>query len=119
VEYPLLKYNDGVSFSAGIGADIRIRILNDLRSEATSSAEPLITLTTRITTNRIGAEFPLWTRFYSNGISFAFLPQFHNNFSERVGIFLRYELTYLTVYGGVTSEWRQDSFLGVKYVFGK
>lgn len=119
MEYPLLKYNDGVSFSAGIGADIRIRILNDLRSEATSSAEPLITLTTRITTNRIGAEFPLWTRFYSNGISFAFLPQFHNNFSERVGIFLRYELTYLTVYGGVTSEWRQDSFLGVKYVFGK
>lgn len=118
-EYPLLKNEDRFSVTAGLGADIRLRFLNDSRSEAVSSAEPLIAVTSRFTINRFGMEVPLWTRFYSNGISFALQPQFRFDVSERFAVFARYELTYLTVYGGVTSEWRQDSFIGASMKFGK
>jgi hypothetical protein len=118
MEYPLLKNNERFSLTAGLGADIRLRFLNDSRSEAVSSSEPLVTLTSRFTMNKFGMELPLWTRFYSNGISFALQPQFGYDVSERFALFARYELTYLTVYGGVTSEWRQDSFIGARYKFG-
>ncbi|MFM2018551.1 MAG: hypothetical protein RL007_2207 [Bacteroidota bacterium] len=118
-EYPLLKNEDRVSLTAGLGADIRLRFLNDSRSEAVSSAEPLVAITSRIMINKFGIELPLWTRFYSNGISFAVQPQFQFDLSERLAVFARYELTYLTVYGGITSEWRQDSFIGASMKFGK
>ncbi len=118
-EYPLLKNEDRFSLTAGLGADIRLRFLNDTRSESVSSAEPFVAVTSRFTINKFGMEVPLWTRFYSNGISLALQPQFHFDVSERLAVFARYELTYLTVYGGVTSEWRQDSFIGASMKFGK
>jgi hypothetical protein len=118
-EYPVLKNNERFSLTAGLGADIRLRFLNDSRSEAVSSAEPLVAVTSRFTKSKFGIELPLWTRFYSNGISFAVQPQLRFDVSERFALFARYELTYLTVYGGVTSEWRQDSFIGASMKFGK
>ena len=44
VEYYFTKTIKRIYFSAGVGLDTRIRLVNDERSDATSSAEPLISL---------------------------------------------------------------------------
>lgn len=102
-----------VYFSAGIGTDIRLRILNDSRSEAVSSAEPLISVAANGTIGNFHYRIPFWTRFYSNGISFALLPQPSWQFNKHWSAFVRYEITYLTTYSGSTHEWRRDRFIGV------
>lgn len=104
-----------IYFSAGLGADIRLRILNDERSEAVSSAEPLVSFAANGTIGKFNYKLPIWTRFYSNGISATALPQISWQFNSRWAMLLRYEITLLQVYGGVTHEWRQDDFIGVKY----
>lgn len=104
-----------VYFTAGIGADIRLRILNDSRSEAMSSAEPLISVAANGALGKFNYRIPFWTRFYSNGISFALLPQPAWQFNEHWSVFLRYEITYLATYSGSTHEWRRDGFVGVSY----
>lgn len=99
--------------SAGLGADIRLRILADERSSAENSAEPLLIVQANGTIGKFSYTVPAWTRFYSNGISIAVLPQFNWKFSKKCSAFLRYELAFLSVYGGSTKEWRQEDFIGL------
>jgi hypothetical protein len=104
-------------FSAGIGLDARIRLVNDERSEATSSAEPLLSLTLHGNHKKLSFGAPLWTRFYSNGISFSLLPEASCQVGKRFSLFLRCELTYLSIYKVSTHEWRQDCFIGTHILF--
>lgn len=116
-EYYFTKTIKPIYFSAGVGIDSRIRLVNDERSEATSSAEPLISLTIHGNYKELSFNTPLWTRFYSNGISFTLLPEASYQIGKRFSIFLRYELSYLSVYKVSTHEWRQDSFIGTHILF--
>ena len=111
-EYYFTKTIKPIYFSAGVGIDTRIRLVNDERSEATSSAEPLISLAIHGNYKKLSFNIPLWTRFYSNGISFSLLPEASYQIGKRFSIFLRYELNYLSVYKVSTHEWRQDCFIG-------
>jgi len=119
---PLAEYYFGKAikpfyFSAGVGLDTRIRLVNDERSEARSSAEPLISLAIHGNYKKLSFDAPLWTRFYSNGISFSLLPEASYQIGKRFSIFLRYELSYLSVYKVSTHEWRQDYFIGTHILF--
>lgn len=100
-------------FAAGAGADIRLRLLNDERSEATSSAEPLVFAAGTFTSNRFYAKLPFWTRFYSNGISFTLLPEAGWHCGKHLQLFLRHEQSLLSIYGLQTHEWRGDWFIGL------
>lgn len=116
-EYYFTKTIKPIYFSAGIGLDTRIRIINDDRSEATSSAEPIISMTLHGNFKKLSFNAPLWTRFYSNGISFTLLPEASFQIGKRFSIFVRYELSYLTIYKASTHEWRQDNFIGTRIYF--
>jgi len=117
VEYYFTKKIKPLYFSAGIGLDTRIRIINDDRSEATSSAEPIISMTLHGNFLKLSFNAPFWTRFYSNGISFTLLPEASFQIGKRFSIFVRYELSYLTIYKASTHEWRQDNFIGTRIYF--
>jgi hypothetical protein len=116
-EYYFTKTIKPIYFSAGVGIDTRIRLVNDERSEATSSAEPLISFSIHGNYKKFSFNTPLWTRFYSNGISFSLLPEASYQIGKCFSIFLRYELSYLSVYKVSTHEWRQDSFIGTHILF--
>lgn len=116
-EYYFIKTIKPIYFSAGVGLDTRIRLVNDERSEATSSAEPLISLTIYGIYKKLSLKIPYWTRFYSNGISFSLLPETSYQIGKRFSLFLRYELSYLSVYKVSTHEWRQDCFFGTHIFF--
>lgn len=111
-EYYFSKTIKPIYFSAGVGLDTRIRLVNDERSEATSSVEPLISMTIHGNYKKISFNSPLWTRLYSNGISIELLPEVNYQIGKRFSIFLRYELSYFAIYKVTTHEWRQDSFIG-------
>jgi len=49
--------------------------LNDIRSTATTSVEPLVALSANGNFEKWNFRAPLWTRFYSNGIAFTILPE--------------------------------------------
>ncbi|MCA6364001.1 MAG: hypothetical protein IM638_13255 [Bacteroidetes bacterium] len=100
-------------FAAGAGADIRLRLVNDERSEATSSAEPLVFASGTFASNRFYARLPLWTRFYSNGISFTLLPEAGWKCGKHLLLFLRHEQSLLRIYQSQAREWRGDWFLGL------
>jgi len=116
-EYYFTKTINPVFFSAGIGLDARIRLAKDERSQAKSSVEPLLSLALHSSYKRIGFDIPLWTRLYSNGISFALLPEVSGRISKRFSLFLRYELSYLTIYKTPNHEWTQDCFIGTHFLF--
>ena len=116
-EYYFTKTIKPIYFSAGLGLDARIRLVNDERSEARSSAEPLVSLAIHGNYKNLSFNAPLWTRFYSNGISFSVLPEASYQIGNRFSIFLRYELNYLSVYKVSTHEWRQDCFIGTHILF--
>jgi hypothetical protein len=116
-EYYFTKTIKSVYFSAGIGLDARIRLVHDVRSEAVSSAEPLVSMALHCNYKRFFIDLPLWTRFYSNGISFALLPEISYQLGKRFSIFGRYELSYLSIYKASTHEWRQDCFIGTGILF--
>lgn len=116
-EYYFTRTIKPVYFSAGIGIDARIRLAKDERSEAKSSAEPLLSLSLHGHYKRIRCSIPLWTKLYSNGISFALLPEVSGRISKRFSLFFRYELSYLTVYKAPTHEWMQDCFIGTHFLF--
>jgi hypothetical protein len=111
-EYYFTKTLKPVYFSAGVGLDTRIRLVHDERSEAASSAEPLISLAVHGSLKRLSFHSPLWTRFYSNGISFSLLPEISCQITKHFSIFLRDELSYLAIYKVSAHEWRQDCFIG-------
>lgn len=111
-EYYFTKTIKPIYFSAGVGIDTRIRLVNDERSVAISSAEPLISLTIHGNYKKISFNIPYWTRFYSNGVSFTILPEASYQIGKHFSLFLRYELSYLSIYKVSNHEWRQDCFIG-------
>ncbi len=112
VEYVFAKQNKPIYFSAGVGLDARLRLVHDERSDARSSVEPLLSLAGNGSYKNLSYHLPLWTRFYVNGISFAILPEAAYKIKNRCEIFLRYELTYMSVYKSSAHEWRRDCFIG-------
>ncbi len=111
-EYYFIKTDRALWFSTGIGADTRIRLSKDSRSKAITSIEPLISITAGGKHKNILFKVPLWTKFYSNGISYSILPEVSVILRENISIFARYELSYLNVYN-ITHEWQQDNFIGM------
>lgn len=103
--------------SAGAGMDARIRLSNDERSDAVSSAEPLLYVTAHSVWKKLYTNVPLWTRFYSNGIAFTLQPEVAWYFNKHIAAFARYEISYLRVYKNVTTEWRRDCFVGASFAF--
>jgi hypothetical protein len=112
-EYYFTKTLRPVYFSAGIGLDARLRLTHDERSDVTSSIEPFVSLAIHGNYKFLSIHAPLWTRFYSNGISLQLLPEADFKVSKRFSLFFRYEISYLTLYKTPTHEWRQDCFLGL------
>lgn len=102
--------------SAGLGVDARIRLVRDIRSDAVSSVEPLLSVTLRCYSHKISFQTPLWTRFYANGISFTVLPEVSYRIVEGCSLFLRYELGYLMLYQSIAREWRSDVFIGIHFL---
>ncbi len=114
VEYYFSKTEKPIYFSAGVGLDARIRLINDSRSTATSSLEPLVSLALHGNYKKVSYSLPLWTRWYINGISYTILPQINWRLNEKNALFVRYELNYLRISKNVSNEWSQDVFFGFK-----
>jgi hypothetical protein len=117
IEYYFTKTLKPVYFSVGVGLDARIRLSNDERSEAKTSAEPIIIAGIHGRYKNFTYSMPWWNRFYSNGISFSFLPQVAYQVSPRLSLFFRYELNLLTIYKPGSFEVQQDCFLGTHIYF--
>ena len=105
-----------LSCSAGLGVDARIRLVRDIRSDAVSSVEPLLSVTLRGDSHKISFQTPLWTRLYDNGISFTVLPEVSYRIVEGCSLFLRYELGYLLPYQSTARDWRSDVFIGIHFL---
>jgi hypothetical protein len=103
-------------FPAGAGLDARLRFIHDERSEAASSAEPIITAALYANYKRLSLSLPLWTRFYSNGIYFTMLPELSCRIGRRFSVFFRYELSYLTLYKVSSHQFHQDRFIGNSFL---
>ena len=114
-EYVFKKESSAYYFTAGLGLDARLRFVNDSRSTATTSIEPLIVLSANGNFEKWNFRAPLWTRFYSNGIAFTILPEASYKFTEKIGVFARYEWSLLSLYGGKSYEWRRDLFVGLSF----
>ena len=114
VEYYFSKTEKPLYFSAGIGLDTRIRLVNDSRSTATSSVEPLLSLALHGNYKKVSYSLPFWTRWYSNGMAYNILPQINWNLSEKNALFVRYEMNFLRISKNVSNEWNQDVFVGLK-----
>ena len=114
VEFYFSKTEKPICFSAGIGLDARIRLINDSRSTATSSVEPLLSLALNGNYKKVSYSLPLWTRWYSNGMAYTILPQINWNLSEKNALFIRYEMNFLRISKNVSNEWNQDVFVGLK-----
>ncbi len=113
MEYYFTKTEQLLYFSAGIGLDARIRLVHDSRSSASSSVEPLLSLALHGNYKKVSYSVPLWTRWYTNGMSYAILPQINWELNNNA-LFIRYELNYLRISKNVSSEWSQDLFLGLR-----
>ena len=114
VEYYFSKTEKPLYFSAGIGLDTRIRLVNDSRSTSTSSVEPLLSLALHGSYKKVSYSLPFWTRWYSNGMAYNILPQINWNLSEKNALFVRYEMNFLRISKNVSNEWNQDVFVGLK-----
>lgn len=117
VEYYFTDVNKVIYFTAGIGIDGRIRLLHDERSDAKSSAEPLVSITTHVNFKKLKIDFPIWSRFYSNGIAVTILPELSYQIGKKFAIYTRFEWSQLSIYGAKTHEGRIDSFIGVTKSF--
>ncbi len=116
-EYLFKKESSPYYFTAGLGFDSRLRFVNDIRSTATTSVEPLVALSANGNFEKWNFRTPLWTRLYSNGIAFTILPEASYRFNENIGLFGRYEWSLLSFYGIKSHEWRRDLFVGVSFNF--
>jgi hypothetical protein len=118
---PLLEYffehdKDRYYYSAGAGLDTRLRFIHDERSAAQSSAEPFISLAAHFKMKRFVQHYPLWTRFYSDGISFTWQPELNFELGKKVFLMGRYELGFIKLYSHPSHEWRHDFFIGLQYI---
>jgi hypothetical protein len=116
-EYLFKKESSTYYFTAGLGFDSRLRFVNDIRSTATTSVEPLVALSANGNFEKWNFRTPLWTRLYSNGIEFTILPEASYRINENIGLFGRYEWSLLSFYGIKSHEWRRDLFVGVSFNF--
>jgi hypothetical protein len=116
-EYLFKKESSTYYFTAGLGFDSRLRFVNDIRSTATTSVEPLVALSANGNFEKWNFRTPLWTRLYSNGIAFTILPEASYRINENIGLFGRYEWSLLSFYGIKSHEWRRDLFVGVSFNF--
>lgn len=119
---PIVQYyftNEASPFnaSAGVGLNARLRMVNDVRSEAESSVEPLVNISLYSYVKQCTFHIGNWARFYANGIAYTFLPEFNYTFDNGFGIVCRYELTYLKIYNTDVNDWQRDCFFGVNYHF--
>ena len=105
--------SNGFIISAGLGFDCRIRLVNDVRSLASTSVEPLFMFNFQYSNSKLFMKIPLWTRLYSNGFSITILPEYSFQLTSQMAIFTRYECGYLKHYSFSNSEWRQDLFIGL------
>lgn len=117
IEYYFTKKLKPVYFSVGVGLDTRIRLSNDERSKATTSAEPIIIGGIHGRYKNFTYSVPIWNRYYSNGISFSFLPEVAYQVSPRLSIFFKYELNLLALYKPSSFEVQQDCFIGTHIYF--
>jgi hypothetical protein len=99
---------------AGLGADLRLRFVNDERSSATTSCEPIVALNLSKKWSKLKLQITNWNRFYQNGISFNLMPEIQYDLGKRFFIYGRYEWTFLQIYQS-SHEWRQDCFIGVGF----
>lgn len=104
-------------FSGGIGLDTRIRLVNDERSFAVSSAEPLFALGIHSKVKKFHFQLPIWMRFYSNGNSLSILPEITFQVADRFTIYVRDELTRLSIPKLNSAELRHDIFVGTSFFF--
>lgn len=107
---------DDVTFYAGGGAELMLRINGDDRSQATSGVQPMLLFGSMYFKGKFHFNFPVWTKFYRNGISVSVLPEPSYKITDKVQLFLRYELSILALYNGTSHEWRHDALLGT-YVY--
>jgi hypothetical protein len=115
---PLAEWRFGKGqwqFAAGAGFEARLRLVNDERSQAESSVEPLVSLTGSVNHGKWAAQLPLWTRFYSNGLSLTLQPEVSYSFAQRWKCLARVETGCILLTSSPGTEWRLDSFLGVGY----
>jgi hypothetical protein len=61
---------------------------------------------------KVSYSVPLWTRWYTNGISYTILPQINWELNEKNALFIRYEMNFLRISKNVSKEWNQDVFFG-------
>lgn len=104
-------------FSAGIGCDVRLRFVKDERSLAVSSAEPVLQVGLHSQLTKFNFHLPIWSRFYSNGLSFTALPEVNFQVSKQIGMYLRDEVSLLSIYQNGGHEWRHDIFIGAHFLF--
>lgn len=105
-----------VTYYVGGGAELMLRINGDDRSQATSGVQPMLLFGSMYYSGKFQFNFPLWTKFYRNGISLSILPEPSYKVSEKVQLFVRYELDVLALYNGTSHEWRHNALLGT-YVY--
>lgn len=105
-----------LTFFAGGGAELMLRINGDDRSQATSGVQPMLVFGSLYYTGKFRFNFPVWTKLYRNGISFSVLPEPSYRVSDKFQLFLRYELSFLALYNGSSRDWRHDALLGT-YVY--
>ena len=77
----------------------------------------MICLTSYGKFKRFSFNVPLWSRFYSNGFSLTILPEASYQLNNRFSLFLRNEISYLTLFNISDCEWRQDLFVGTQFSF--
>jgi len=105
----------GTHLWIGAGVDIRLRNFNDERSAEVNSAEPLFMMEwKKIINPKFHLRIPLWSRWYSNGMSLSLLPTAEFYLNERWGVFTRFEGSLLNIYHQKDSEWRKDLFFGLR-----
>lgn len=105
-----------VNIHIGAGTDIRLRFNNDVRSEAQTSAEPLLKISGIWSYKRSAVALPCWTRLYSNGAGITLMPEYACSLNRRWALFARVEISWLKIYGSA-HEWRYDSMIGCNYRF--
>jgi hypothetical protein len=117
IEYMLHAAGNGFYLTAGAGLDARLRLVKDERSKATSSAEPLLSVSAFGRVKRFRLALPFWMRFYSNGMSYTVLPECSFAWSDRWSVFARYEVGLLHIQHTDIHEWRRDAFIGISVRF--
>lgn len=111
-EYYFTLKSDRLKVSTGLGMDTHFNLIKDIRSSAFSSVAPLASVSVQCNSNAFKLAVPLWSRFYSNGISLSALPEISFRATKKIKVFTRYEISHLMVYQTGENEWQQDIFIG-------